>query len=431
MDDIEAEFHCHVVDENNEDYYNKPDPIRCKRYNAQMPKESGFRRSTSTCLELIRNAMLRHRWQEAAELMSSYMQMLEDTSVSKQLMACEIIWRLGTEILQHHPNAKQEDFDMFYQSIKNVRVNNYLKISLDHSFHLMLTGHMEDACRQLSNAQNWRYGNLSSVQLNLKKVIHAYCGYLQYLIWYSKKSKASGAENDSGSDHEMHSYFRQASVTLQEVLEQPGVWDPFVLSYVEMLEFYNDLEKAESVLKNYAYNERFPVNPNAYVYLYEFLKRHDAPQNKQLEILKILQTLVPSHELMLEYCNILLGTGLHDDLRKALTVVMDLLEYTSWKQNVDAWEHLNEIMEHLGNGHCLGEWESRKNLWLSLHFTSYHARKDAILSVKLVDVKIKFLTPLIKNYQEYTTAAYRVKKRKGKNGSQGYKASANTGKKKK
>lgn len=32
----------------------------------------------------------------------------------------------------------------------------------------------------------------------------------------------------------MHNYFRQASVNLKEILKNPGVWDPFILSYVEV-----------------------------------------------------------------------------------------------------------------------------------------------------------------------------------------------------
>ena len=32
----------------------------------------------------------------------------------------------------------------------------------------------------------------------------------------------------------MHSYFRQSSVNLKEVMKTPGVWDPFLLSYVDV-----------------------------------------------------------------------------------------------------------------------------------------------------------------------------------------------------
>lgn len=32
----------------------------------------------------------------------------------------------------------------------------------------------------------------------------------------------------------MHSYFRQSSVNLKEIMKLPGVWDPFVLSYIDV-----------------------------------------------------------------------------------------------------------------------------------------------------------------------------------------------------
>lgn len=39
---------------------------------------------------------------------------------------------------------------------------------------------------------------------------------------------------DSGDNKDMENYFRQASVNLKDILENPGVWDPFILSYVEV-----------------------------------------------------------------------------------------------------------------------------------------------------------------------------------------------------
>jgi TATA box-binding protein-associated factor RNA polymerase I subunit A len=50
----------------------------------------------------------------------------------------------------------------------------------------------------------------------------------------------------------------------------PGVLDPVVKSYVEMLEFHGDQDRARKVLNNYAYVEKFPSNPNAHVYLPTF-----------------------------------------------------------------------------------------------------------------------------------------------------------------
>lgn len=50
----------------------------------ETPKETGFHQSMRICLEQIRDALLHHRWQEAAEYMACYPQMLEDTTSGKQ-----------------------------------------------------------------------------------------------------------------------------------------------------------------------------------------------------------------------------------------------------------------------------------------------------------------------------------------------------------
>lgn len=68
-------------------------------------KETGFHQSMRACLEQIRDAMLHHRWQEAAEYMPCYSQMLEDTShstaqQSKEVdLVCFCIMQTGIETL--------------------------------------------------------------------------------------------------------------------------------------------------------------------------------------------------------------------------------------------------------------------------------------------------------------------------------------------
>lgn len=54
-----------------------------------------------------------------------------------------------------------------------------------------------------------------------------------------------------------------------------------------MLEFRGDHEEARKVLTNYAYDDKFPSNPNAHIYLYNFLKREKAPRAKLLSVLKV------------------------------------------------------------------------------------------------------------------------------------------------
>ncbi|XP_067274352.1 TATA box-binding protein-associated factor RNA polymerase I subunit A isoform X2 [Pseudorasbora parva] len=350
-----------------------------------------FFRSNRRCLKRIRDAMLLHNWQEAAVYYNSFIQSLEalDGKETKST-ASEITWRLGTEILRHLPNASAEDFNALYEQLKHNGTTNFSKICLEHCFHLMLSGEIEEAKRQLSIGESWRYGNFSIAQGNTKKIIHAYSGFLDYLTLCEKKSSAA-ATDEASSNHEMLRDFRQASVTLKDIITQPGVWDPFVLSYINMLKFYDDEEGSLQILENYAYNKEFPNNPNAHVYLYQFLKRHDAPPDKLIGSLRILRTLVPSHELMLELCSLLLYTSLMSDLEEALTISMDLLEFSSWKCDIRAWSCLLNIMKIFKEKKCIEtvkkEWDARRPLWFSLHFRSYIGRKDMAENVSLMKIK--------------------------------------------
>lgn len=54
-----------------------------------------------------------------------------------------------------------------------------------------------------------------------------------------------------------------------------------------MLVYYDNHEEALTVLTNYAYDDKFPPNPNAYVYLYKFLKEHDPSERNLIKVLKV------------------------------------------------------------------------------------------------------------------------------------------------
>lgn len=40
----------------------------------------------------------------------------------------QIIWRLGTEVLQHHPHKDQEHFTVLYERMKNTGVKIFAKV---------------------------------------------------------------------------------------------------------------------------------------------------------------------------------------------------------------------------------------------------------------------------------------------------------------
>uniref|UniRef100_A0A673BBK7 TATA box binding protein (TBP)-associated factor, RNA polymerase I, A n=1 Tax=Sphaeramia orbicularis TaxID=375764 RepID=A0A673BBK7_9TELE len=244
-----------------------------------------FRHSTRICLERIREAMLHHRWQEAAEYMVFYPQKLEGSEIEYRQNR-ELIWRISIELLHHMPNSKLEDYNNIHERMKHLGVKIYLKVSLEQSFHLMLCGQIEEAKQLLAIGESWRYGKESASQHQTAKLIQAYRSLLDYVIWCDKKFTLDDTDDDSVTYQDMHSYFRQASVHLKEIFKNPGVWDPFIVSYVEMLEFYDDHEEALKILNDYAYDDTFPPNPNAHVFLYQYLKRRGASDKKLTKVLK-------------------------------------------------------------------------------------------------------------------------------------------------
>ncbi|XP_077893293.1 TATA box-binding protein-associated factor RNA polymerase I subunit A-like isoform X1 [Ictidomys tridecemlineatus] len=154
-------------------------------------KKKDFAQTTSACLNFIQEALLKHKWQQAAEYMNSCLQILKDSDTYKKHAAPEVIWRLGSEILFYHPKSNVETFNTFADRMKNIGVLNYVKISLQHALYLMHHGMLEDANRNLSQAETWRYGEKLSSQEILINLVQAYKGLLQYYTWSKKKAELS------------------------------------------------------------------------------------------------------------------------------------------------------------------------------------------------------------------------------------------------
>lgn len=53
-------------------------------------KKRDFTQTTSACLSFIQEALLKHRWQQAADYMHSYLQTLEDSDTFKRQAAPEV-----------------------------------------------------------------------------------------------------------------------------------------------------------------------------------------------------------------------------------------------------------------------------------------------------------------------------------------------------
>ncbi|XP_053879016.1 TATA box-binding protein-associated factor RNA polymerase I subunit A isoform X1 [Malaclemys terrapin pileata] len=347
-------------------------------------KATEFQETKKACLNYIQDALLQHQWQRAAEFMTNYLETLESTSAEKRMAAPEVIWRIGTEILCHHPKSSIEEFNYFAERMKNLGVKRYLKVCLEHVFHLLCNGLIDDAYQNLSLAEGWRYGEQTVAQDKELKLIQAYKGLLDYYNW-AKKRKAMLELDGNFADsveQEMHSFFRQAAVNLKEIIKIPGVWDPFVKCYVDLLEFYEDYDEVRQVLSEYAYNSKFPPNPNAHVYYYQFLKRQGESKKTLKSVLKILHEIVPSHELMLEYNAMLQKSKKRKNHRLGLEIIFTLLDFAGWKEHVKAWsclaKQIKQILEHSSKhlDWVTEEWNSRKDWWPAFHFSHYLAKRN-------------------------------------------------------
>ncbi|XP_045311653.1 TATA box-binding protein-associated factor RNA polymerase I subunit A isoform X4 [Leopardus geoffroyi] len=294
-------------------------------------KEKDFAQTTSACLNRIQEALLKHQWPQAAGYMHSYFQILEDSDSHKRQAAPEIIWKLGSEILFYHPKSNMETFNTFADRMKNMGVMNYLKISLQHALYLLHHGMLEDANRNLSRAETWRYGEKSSSQEVLINLIQAYKGLLQYYTWSKKKMELSNLDEDdyayNTASQTMLNHSWKTSVNLGALIQTPGVWDPFVKSYVE-----------------------------------------------------ILYQIVPSHKLMLEFHRLLRKSEKKDHHKLGLEVLFGVLDFAGCTKNITAWKYLAKYLRQtlMGNhpAWVQEEWNSRKTWWPSFHFSSFWAKSD-------------------------------------------------------
>ncbi|XP_016042834.1 TATA box-binding protein-associated factor RNA polymerase I subunit A isoform X2 [Erinaceus europaeus] len=350
----------------------------------ERKKEKAFAQTTTECLSLMQQALLKHQWQQAAGYMHSYLQVLEDWDVIKRQAAPEIIWKLGSEILFYHPKSSVETFNTFADRMKNIGVMNYLKISLQHALYLLHHGMLEDASRNLHQAETWRYGDKSSSQEVLINLVQAYKGLLQYYTWSKKKMELSQLDEEdyayNTASQSMLNHSWKTSINLCALIQIPGVWDPFVKSYVEMLDFYGDRDGAREVLTNYAYDDKFPSNPNAHVYLYNFLKKEKAPREKLISVLKILYQIVPSHKLMFEFYRLLRKSEKEEDQKLGLEVLFGVLDFAGCTRNITAWKYLAKHLRQTLAGNRLAWiqelWDSRKNWWPNFHFSFFWAKSD-------------------------------------------------------
>jgi len=63
-----------------------------------------------------------------------------------------------------------------------------LQVCLEHTFHLLCNGLIDEAYQNLSLAESWRFGEQTVIQDKEMKLIQAYKGLLDYYSWSKQKN---------------------------------------------------------------------------------------------------------------------------------------------------------------------------------------------------------------------------------------------------
>uniref|UniRef100_UPI0035901192 TATA box-binding protein-associated factor RNA polymerase I subunit A isoform X2 n=1 Tax=Myxine glutinosa TaxID=7769 RepID=UPI0035901192 len=340
------------------------------------------------CLIAVREALQQRNWADATEAMVVALSAMEKPKVRKKFGPA--LWKAGAEIMLNHPSSDILQFGSFAERMKSQNTEMRLKVSLEHALALLHTGRPIDARNELLTSESFHGRDRSSgAAKRVYLLLKAYRASLDHEVW---QRFLQGSPDDLAKMKEMQHHFKQALPPLEDIVKWPGIWDVFLLKYVEMLEFEEKWDKARVVLEDYTDSSKFPSNPNAYVYLYDFLMRHDAPTEQILQVLRGLQKMVPSHKLALNFTKLLYESTKEVHQKESLMVLFSLLDFSCWKSHCAAWTHLAEQLQdcqhEVDRNHWIEElWKDRHDWWPEFHFHEAEAVKDVRLDRSLAKRK--------------------------------------------
>ncbi|XP_041467869.1 TATA box-binding protein-associated factor RNA polymerase I subunit A-like [Lytechinus variegatus] len=313
---------------------------------------------------MLKECILQEKWEDSIQILCA--------QCTYQRPDIECLWKFGAHVLQNHPDSNAEQIEDLYRFVRKINTTNPYQKKLEHALFLLRQDRMKDALTTLS--EMWpaskKCANKESNQPEIrKKLISANAGLIEYCQWH-EKIKGRG-DDEVVEDATLR---KRALTNLGKFNNEPGVWDIFITKQVEMLETKEgSINKAEQILNNYLSNN--PGNPNAHVYLYQFIKRNKPTKTNKLKtLLKKLATLLPASDYTLEYVDLLEKTE-SAELAEVLPLIFNMADYSTCRYHIALWktlvEHILPVVESKDKPakailkKC---WSSRKSWWTSYHF---------------------------------------------------------------
>lgn len=155
----------------------------------------------------------------------------------------------------------------------------------------------------------------------------------------------------------------QAMTRWDCLLQEPGVWDVFVVKYVEVLDRRGELERCEELLRSYRELSLLPANAlRMLCWFYDSRGWQD--QNQTVETLTEICSLDNSDPLVLRLCQLC-----PSDQR--IPLLFDYLDHDIRQSDLKAWKLLlKEIRPPCTNQAEVDKcWEIRSDWWPPYHFS--------------------------------------------------------------
>ena len=173
------------------------------------------------------------------------------------------------EVLKQCPSSLMGTKRKFYKLMSALCPQYSNQIVIDMAFQILNNGN--DA----REAFQFLVSNINNKRVKYNVAFRAYIGMFEYVLWKSDLPKAKNCEVheenfrsslEKVSVEPMSYNAKRALESMRIVLYENGIWDCIILKMLEILDYYNNIDEAASVLETYRIKNM--DNPNAHRYLY-------------------------------------------------------------------------------------------------------------------------------------------------------------------
>ncbi|XP_046864952.1 TATA box-binding protein-associated factor RNA polymerase I subunit A-like isoform X2 [Xenia sp. Carnegie-2017] len=290
----------------------------------------------------------------------------------------ELFALAGLEILKTLPNNHLLVVK-FYKDMFLACGDHQVEILLNFALYLVVQQHdVLEALELLKSKAN-------KPKFRESLLHKAYIGLFEYLVNEKNSVNSTKLQDMYDSDEEQDNWlsqttqsqrnlnfsWKQSMVLFQDVFSNPGVWDQFVPTYLELLKCQEEEGLVRRFLCDYKNNN--PTNPNSHRYLYHYMKNHSASLEEKANLLEDLIKIDPSSELIKDFVEYKIELG---DTASAVKTIFEKLDHSVNMFCEESWTLLHffiyngckQTTESKVKETLKLCWSERESWWPEYHF---------------------------------------------------------------